>query len=111
MLQRGLSNRPSCAVALLIIAGSIVLNLARGENVLADLLWGNHVLSVPKWKCYAQQAARQLHKVFEEVVMGAPQEHGNEKFEKKERKMAEAPRPILPVREPGSPPARKNISL
>lgn len=99
MLQRGLSNRPSGAVALLIIGGSIVLNLLRGENVLKDLLWADQVQRLSGLRCYAERAACQLHRVFQEVVWGAPQESGEDKIEKKERKMAAAPVIIVPVQE------------
>lgn len=111
MLQKGLSNRPSGAVALLIIGGSIVLNFARGENVLADLLWGNQLLRLSNWKCYAEQAACHLHRVFEEVVTGAPHDQNEDRFEKRERKMAEAPRLILPVHVRRAQPVQKCVSL
>ncbi len=89
MLQKGLSNRPSGAVAFLIIVGSLALNLLRGENVLEEFLWGSHGLGISNLRCYAEQAACHLHKVFEEVVIGSPRDY-DEGYEKKERKVAKA---------------------
>lgn len=87
MLQKGLSNRPSGAVALLIIGGSLLLNLVRGENVLEEVLWGSHGLRISNLRCYAAQAACHFHKVFEEIVLGSPRDYG---YGKKARKVAEA---------------------
>ncbi len=92
MLQKGLSNRPSGAVALLILLGSLALNLLRGENVLEQYLWGNHGVKISNLRCYAAQAACHLQKVFEEVVLGSPRD-SDYGYGKKARKVAEASYP------------------
>ncbi len=76
MLQKGLSNRPSCAVALLLLAGSLVLNLVRGENILADMKWGANARSWRELSCYAERAAGHMQSFFEETVLGPPRDYG-----------------------------------
>ncbi len=103
MLQKGLSNRPSGAVALLIVAGSLVLNLIRGENILADLFWGREARSWSNLSCYAEQAACRLRNFFEETVIGPPRDFG---YEKRDRKVVEISQPLAPR----TPAAKQEVS-
>ncbi len=93
MLQKGLSNRPSGAVALLIIAGSLALNWVRGENILADSLWGTNAQSWANLSCYAQQAACHAKNFFEETVLGPQRDYG---YERKSRNAVEIKQPFAP---------------
>lgn len=94
MLQKGLSNRPSGAVALLIIAGSIALNAVRGENVLANLIWGAEAKMLAKLPGYAEQAACHVRNFFEETVIGAERDYGCNN--KSSRKVVNIKLPSLP---------------
>lgn len=93
MLQKGLSNRPSGAVALLLLAGSLALNWVRGENILAERFWGVPALNWGSFSCYAEQAACHLNKVLEEVVTGSSYDFG---YEKRSRKVVEINQPDVP---------------
>jgi hypothetical protein len=105
MLQKGLSNRPSGAVALLIVAGSLVLNFIRGENIVAERLWGGHSMSLAKLSCYAQQAACHVRYFFEDAVIGPRQDLG---YEKKSRKVVEINAPSLERANSGLGASRKS---
>ena len=103
MLQKGLSNRPSGAVALLILTGSLVLNWVRGEDVLAERFWNSNL---PNWNtltCFAEQAAGHLHKVLEEVVIGSSSDYS---YQKQGRKAVEINLPGFPFEKNTKPPAR-----
>lgn len=103
MFQKGLSNRPSGAVALLILTGSLVLNWVRGENVLAEKFWGAYLPSWSKLSCLAEQTACHLHKVFEEIVIGSSTDYG---YQKQGRKTVEINLQGLPFEENIKPPVK-----
>ena len=86
MLQKALSNRPSGAVALLLIAASLVLNLLRGENILVNSLWQNEMARWAVLSCYAQRTTSYVKAFLEETLIGKSSDYG---FEKKNRKVVE----------------------